>query len=365
MWELVVAVLILLIASAICSGIEAAIFSLPVAKARQLAEKSKNGQIVHQIRDKPARPISTLVIFNNLANIVGTYFVAYLATDTLTGYAKTWFPFVLTAMVIIFSEIIPKTVGERLCVGISYAAARPLLFATWMLTPIVWGIELLTSLFVGQKPRQITSEHEIRALAAIGQQEGVIDADENHMIGRIFELDDVTAETIMTPRTALTWIRSFEPIGAVAEKVGKSQHSRLLVVGETIDDVRGVFLKSKMLRLLTEGYEKEALIEDFMEPVRMVSEHTPADELLEYFKRSRVHLAVVTDEYGGVSGIVTLEDVLEVLTGEIVDETDRDVDMREYARKNGAQRLKHISPSESSTPGNTPNSHPGQSPSTP
>jgi CBS domain containing-hemolysin-like protein len=360
MWELVVAVLLLLIASAICSGTEAAIFSLPIAKARQLAEKGRNGQIVHNIRDNPARPISTIVIFNNLANIVGTYFVAYLATDALSGNMQAWFPFLLTAMVIIFSEIIPKTIGERLCVAITSFMARPLMVATWLLTPVVWAIEILTGLFVGRKPRQVTSEHEIKALARIGHQEGVIDADESRMIGKIFELDDRTAEDIMTPRTAITWIRSFEPVSTAAEKIADSQHSRILVVGETIDDIKGVFLKSKMLQLLLNGHEKDAVIEDHMEQVQAFSENTPADELLEYFKRSRIHLAVVVDEYGGVSGVVTLEDVLEVLTGEIVDETDTDVDMREYARKNGVIRIEQISRSASSTPGNTPNSHQGQ-----
>lgn len=341
MWELTVAVLILLISSAICSGTEAAIFSLPIARARQLAEKNKNGKVVHSIRESPARPISTIVIFNNLANIVGTYFVAYLATNALSPGAKAWFPFLLTGMVIIFSEIIPKTVGERMCVGIACFMARPLMIATWLLTPIVWAIELLTKLFVGQKPRQITSEHEIKALAKIGHQEGVIDEDESHMIGKIFELDDVTADRIMTPRTAVTWIRSFEPVAVSAEKIGKSQHSRILAVGETIDDVKGVFLKSRMLQLLVEG-NTDGVIEDHIEPIECFHENTPADELLEYFKQSRVHLAVVVDDYGGVSGIVTLEDVLEVLTGEIVDETDVDVDMREFARQNGVQKLNRI-----------------------
>ena len=357
MWELVIAVLLLLISSAICSGTEAAIFSLPITKARQLAERSRNGKIVHAIRDNPARPISTLVIFNNLANIVGTYFVAYLATDALTGSVQAWFPFLLTAMVIIFSEIIPKTVGERLSITVFSFMARPLMVATWLLTPVVWSIEKFTGLFVSRKILPITSENEIKALARIGHQEGIIDADESRMIGKIFELDDRTAEDIMTPRTAITWIRSFEPIGMAAEKVGKSQHSRLLVVGETIDDIKGVFLKSTMLNLLVTGCDKNAVIENYMELVQAFREETPADELLEYFKRSRIHLAVVVDEYGGVSGVVTLEDVLEVLTGEIVDETDTDIDMREYARKNGVKRIEQISRSASSIPCNIPNHH--------
>lgn len=338
MLELVIAVLILIVASAICSGTEAAIFSLPITKSRQLAEKSYNGKIVHGIREKPARPISVIVLFNNIANIVGTYFVAYLATGVLTGNFQTWFPFILTGLVIVFSEIIPKTVGERFCIPIATFMARPLWLMTWLLTPIVWAIEIFTSLLIGGKSSQITSEGEIRALAKIGEQEGIIDEDESHMIGRIFELDDATAETIMTPRTALTWIRGCEPLSVAKLKIGQGQHSRILVIGETLDEVHGVILKSTVLRLMVEGCDEDALVEDHIEPVKLVRETTPADELLAYFKNSRVHLAVVVDEYGGVSGVVTLEDVLEVLTGEIVDETDVAVDMRDVARENGLKR---------------------------
>ena len=339
MWALTIAVLLLLISSAICSCTEAAIFSLPIAKAKQLAEKNFNGKLVHRIREEPARYISTIVIGNNVANIVGTYFVAYLATNILTGNMLASFPFLLTVMVIIFSEIFPKTIGERFPVFVTYWTARPLAITTWVMTPVVWGIEKVTCFFLGHRPRQITSENEIKALARIGHQEGVIDADESRMIGKVFELDDRTAEDIMTPRTAITWIRSFEPVGAVTEKVNESQHSRLLVVGETIDDVKGIFLKSQMLQLLVEGHDENAMIEDFMEAVDLFPEATPADDLLEYFKKSRVHLVVVVDEYGGVSGVVTLEDVLEVLTGEIMDETDACEDMREFAKKNSVKKI--------------------------
>lgn len=348
MWELIIAVIVLLIGSALCSGTEAAIFSLPLIKSRELAEKSKNGKIVHHIRENPARPISTIVIFNNLANIVGTYFVAYLATSTLSPKSQTWFPFMLTGMVILFSEIIPKTIGERFCVLIASVMARPLAMLTWMITPIVWAIEKVTSLLVGNGRRQITSEQEIRALARIGGQEGIIDEDESQMIGKIFELDDVTAKDIMTPRTAVTWVRGIEPISVAKHFIGASQHSRILVIGETVDDIKGIILKSTMLRILLEDAE-DTVVEDHVEQVKLVRETTPADELLAYFKQSRVHLAVVVEKYGGVSGIVTLEDVLEVLTGEIVDETDTAEDMREVALNNGILRFKNQGLSDSAT----------------
>lgn len=339
MLELIGAIVLLLVCSAVCSMTEAALFSLPITKARQLAEKNRTGQIVQSIRENPARPVSVIVIFNNMANIVGTYFVAAIAATKLNPAIQSWFPFVLTGAVILFSEIIPKTVGERFAENIICFMARPLSFVSWLLTPVVWAIERMTILFTKGESGYITSEQEIRALCRIGEEEGVIDSDESHMIGKIFELDDVVAKDIMTPRIAITWIRGIEPISIAKEKINNSQHSRILVVGETMDDVKGIFLKSTMLSLLVNGFDKDSLIEEFVEKVKLVSETEPADELLAYFKESRVHLCVVVDEYGGTTGIVTLEDVLEVLTGEIMDETDKHICMRDFAKKKGVLRL--------------------------
>lgn len=341
MLELLGAVLLLLIASALCSGTEAAIFSLPISKARQMAEKGRTGKTVCDIRERPARPISVIVILNNLANIVGTYFIASLAATRLEGAWQTAFPFVLTILVILISEILPKTVGERYHTTIAWYTARPLYWVTFLLTPIVWGIELFTGLLVKHhSPIAATSENEIKALIRLGQHEGVIEDDEHNLISRVFEMNDKSAYDIMTPRTALTWIRGIEPISVAKDKIGISQHSRVVVVGETLDDVKGIIHKSTILKLLVEGYDENTLVEDYVEPVNFFHEDTPTDELLEHFKTSRVHLAVVLDNFGGLSGIVTLEDVLEVLTGEIIDETDTHTDMQLVALKHGKLRLK-------------------------
>lgn len=343
MLELTCAVVLLLVASAISSGTEAAIFSLPLTKAKQLAEKSKTGKVICDIREKPARPISTIVIFNNIANIVGTYFVAYLATSRLSPNVQSWFPFALTALVILLSEIIPKNVGERYSSRICLFVARPLAVLTWLLTPVVWGIEKITSKLVRDEPPPTTHEAEatIRFLTKIGHEEGVIEKDERQMIERVFKLNDHTAKDIMTPRTEVSFIRSYELLKDAIHAIGISQHSRLLVVGETVDQVKGVIFKSSVLKLIVEGYDEDAFVEDYMEPVPIVQEFKKADRLLEEFQKSRTHLAVVVDEYGGVAGVVTLEDCLEVITGEIVDETDVCEDMREQARENGRKRLKN------------------------
>lgn len=341
MLELLGAVLLLLIASALCSGTEAAIFSLPISKARHMAEKGRTGKTVCNIRENPARPISVIVILNNLANIVGTYFIASLATTRLEGAWQTAFPFALTVLVILLSEILPKTIGERYHAKITWYTARPLYWITFFFTPIVWSIELFIGLLIKHRVSiAATSENEIKALIRLGRHEGVIEDDEHTLISRVFEMNDKSAYDIMTPRTALTWIRGIEPISVAKDKIGVSQHSRVVVVGETLDDVKGIVHKSTILRLLVEGYDENTLVEDYVEPVNFFHEDTPTDRLLEHFKTSRVHLAIVLDNFGGVSGIVTLEDVLEVLTGEIIDETDTHTDMQLVALKHGKLKLK-------------------------
>lgn len=332
MLELLAAIGILLVASALCSGTEAAIFSLPLSKARQLAENGSLGRLVCSIRENPARAISALVIFNNIANIVGTYIVARMATSALSEEWQTWLPFVLTALVILVSEILPKAIGERYCARVVSIFAYPIWVTTIVLSPLVWLVELFLRLFVPGTTRTITtSESEIRALVKIGQQEGVIEVDESRLLARVFELNDKRAVDIMTPRTALTWLPAQSTLKESKLRIATSQHSRIVVTGETIDDPKGIVLKSKVLEVLVTGEDEEIILESLIEPVATFPEEAQADNLLEHFQNSHSHLAFVMDEYGGLAGIVTLEDVLEVLTGEIVDETDVCEDMQQIA----------------------------------
>jgi CBS domain containing-hemolysin-like protein len=152
------------------------------------------------------------------------------------------------------------------------------------------------------------------------------------MIQRVFALNDRTAREIMTPRVNLTWLYGDETLEQAKEEVLASQHSRMVVVGESVDEVLGIALRSEVLGALVRG-EGERLLQTFARPPRYVLQDARADKLLQTFQRNREHLMVVADDFGGVAGVVTLEDVLEVLTGEIVDETDMVVDLAEEARE--------------------------------
>lgn len=337
MGGLLLAVGLVLLVSAVCSGTEAALFSVPLLKVRKMAQSQRpSARALLTIREHMHRPIMAIVIVNNMANIGGSILVGGIATSVVGNRWFGLFSGVFTFLVIIFSEIIPKTVGEGHAERIARHVARPILGLTRLLTPVVWCLEKMTAPFATTGHRLTTNEAELKLLASIGQQEGVIEEDESEMIQRIFELNDLTAADLMTPRVTMTYVKGHESLASYKDMLMQSQHSRIVVIQETPDDVRGMVFKAELLAALVEG-QADQPVSAFLHAVQFVTDTTRADKLLAVFQKSRQHLAVVADEYGGVAGVVSLEDVLEVLTGEIVDETDTIVDLQEFAKKRREQ----------------------------
>lgn len=333
MLMLLVTIGIVLLSSAICSGSEAALFSVRLVKVRRLAQsKRPNALALLSIREQMNRPIATIVILNNIANIVGTIVVGYMATAVL---GKQWLGVVsgiLTFLVILFSEIIPKTLGERYSDQIALVIARPVAGLTRILTPLIWCIEKITNPLTAGSNSFTTDEAEIKLLAKMGQEAGTIEDDEFEMLRKIFDLNDMMAADLMTPRVVMTYLKGDLTLAEAKEDILNSPHSRIIVIGETPDEVTGVALKTDLLAGIIQGKLGQS-IAHFAYKVHFVLGRKRANQLLSIFQQTRQHLAVVVDEYGGVSGVVTLEDVLEVLTGPLVDETDTVVDLQEFARK--------------------------------
>ncbi|MBE7382715.1 MAG: HlyC/CorC family transporter [Leptolyngbya sp. SIO1E4] len=333
MFKLAIAVFIMLVGSAVCSGTETALLSVPILKARQLAQsRNPRAMALMAIRQRINRPIATIVILNNLFNIVGSIVIGSIAADVFGDTILGIFSGILTFLVIVFAEILPKTLAEQYAQPIALVMAMPVRGLTWAMTPFVWLLEHITAPFIQRNRHPTTNETEIKLLASIGYQEGIIEADEAEMIRRVFRLNDIAAATIMTPRVELTYLPGNDTITNLRQDILDSQHSRILVIEDDIDHIQGVVLKYELLSALIEGYGTQP-VSYLARPVRFISETERADKLLQQFQSSREHIAVVVDEYGGVSGVVTLEDVLEELTGEIVDETDRNVDLQALARQ--------------------------------
>lgn len=340
MLALIVAVFVVLSGSALCSSVEAALFSVSTLKVRQLAQL-KNSAVLAllAIRENMNRPIATIVILNNIFNIVGSIAIAEIAEAVLGNTLLGIFSGLLTFLIIIFGEIIPKTVGERYAERLALLAAIPVTALTFIFTPLVWVVEKVTAPFTKGKKQPTTNETEIKFLANIGYQEGIIEGDEAEMIQRVFLLNDLTASDLMTPRTALTYLYGDLTLAESQQEIIVSQHTRIIVVEGSLDRVIGLALKDELLTAMVEGKQEQKLA-DLSRTIRFVPETIRADQLLKSFQKAREHLVVVVDEYGIVSGVVTLEDVLEVLTGEIVDETDRIIDLQAMARRKLKRMLK-------------------------
>jgi CBS domain containing-hemolysin-like protein len=339
MLQLIFIVLFVILGSAVCSGIETSLFSVSTLRVRQLAQSNNPSTVaLLAIRENMNRPIATIVILNNTFNIIGSILTGNLATQILGDQWLGVFSGVLTFLIIIFGEIVPKTIGERYAEQIAILAALPVTGLSIVFTPLVWILENVTASFSKGKKRPTTNEAEIKLLAKIGQQEGIIQSDEAEMIQRVFRLNDVTASDLMTPRIMLTYIRGHLTLAEAKTDIIASQHTRIIVVDESIDEVIGFALKQKLLTAMVEG-KNDQKIATLTRKVNFVPETIRADKLLKNFIEVREHLAVVVDEYGNIAGVITLEDVLEVITGEIVDETDRTVDLQEIARKKREKML--------------------------
>ncbi len=342
MLQLALVILIVIVGSALCSGTEAALLSVPLLRVRQLAQSKKQPAIaLLKIREQINRPIATIVVLNNIFNIVGSILVGQVAASTLGDAWLGVVSGVLTFLIIVFGEILPKTIGERFAEPISLVAARPLNVLARALTPLVWIVERFTIPFTQGRQIPVTNEAEIRFLTKLGRQEGLIEENEAEMIYRVFRLNDVTASDLMTPRVALTYLVGDRILADVKTKIIESQHSRIVVIGDSIDQIIGVVLKDELLVALIDD-RGDTTIQSLARPARFVPENIRADKLLKSFQDYREHLVVVLDEYGGVSGVVTLEDVLEVLTDEIVDETDQNVDMQAIARRKRTALLRSM-----------------------
>ena len=321
--------------SALSSMSEAAFLSISevdVEKAQGEYGDSQATIALKHLHGGLTHTISVLVILNNIANIAGSLAVGAVAAEALDDVWQGVFSAVLTLVIIIWAEIIPKTIGERHNVKVCMLVARPLFFTSRVLGWLAHILNYIAQFFVpGTSISHTTDEAEIILLAKIGGEEGVIDEDESEMIANVFKLDDTKAADIMTPRVKMFYFSVTQNLDEIKQDLIACSYSRIVLVGEDPDDIKGLAHKNELLAALINGHGSHKL-EEYLHKVRFVPEQAPADKLLKDFQDNRRHLAVVVDEFGGVEGVVTLEDVLEVLTGEIVDEYDSVVDLQQSAR---------------------------------
>ena len=316
-----VVLFVLLVLSGFFSSAETALFSISKAKAIHLAkEKGLVNSLIKKMKDDHHRLLSTILIGNNIVNVgasaLATAITIKLVSHNAVGIATG----VMTFLILIFGEIFPKSIATRNNVFIARLVIIPLYWLSILFTPIILMLNFIPKLTgkVRKKPKM--TEEELLTFVEVVEEEGGIEEDEKELIHNIFEFDDTSASEIMTPRADMYVINANEKLDL--EEVIRSGFTRIPVIEEDIDHVIGILnVKDLFMHQVTSSAQAEA--RDVMREPYFVPENKKLDNLLKEFKRRKQHMAVVVDEHGGVSGLITLEDALEEIVGEIIDETDK------------------------------------------
>ncbi|HYY15501.1 MAG TPA: hemolysin family protein, partial [Gammaproteobacteria bacterium] len=316
---------ILLVCSAFLSGAEAALFSLTTVQVERLRERGGAlGRLITRMLQHPTNLIVTFLVGNEIVDVALAVTVTSLAL-MIYGAGGEYLAIVATTLILLLcGEITPKSIAVRYPERLSLFMAWPLQAFAYAVMPLRWGLRKLIDATMGtraERPISLISEEEFKTLVELSEDEGVIDEEERDLIQRVFEFGDQRVSQIMTPRTDIFTLEVNEALSAALPKIKEARFSRIPVYEGTIDQIIGI-LYAKDLLPYSRHPEPEAKLRDLLHPVFFVPESKRIDELLREFQRNKVHMAIVVDEYGGVSGLVTMEDALEQLVGEIVDEFD-------------------------------------------
>ncbi len=331
-----------LIVSAICSLTEASFYAVRVPFIRQITEEgSRAGRVLAGFKENMERPISAILIINTAANTAGAAVAGSQARIIFGESAIIWFSLLFTLAVLFFSEIVPKVVGVVHNRTIATWMALPWAGVIKMLHPIIWAVQHVAQVFKPSDPVLAAPEEEVQQMAMVSAEEGSIMPYEADLVRNVLRLDNVKARDIMTPRPVVFKLPADMTLRAVADKTKVWTYSRIPVyAADDPETWEGVVLSRDILSgLANDQFEKT--LGSLCKSVHFVSEKTPGHVLLDTFLKRRTHLFGVMDEYGDITGVVTLEDVLESVLGrEIVDEADIAVDMQEVARIRKREQLK-------------------------
>jgi CBS domain containing-hemolysin-like protein len=314
-------VLVVLMGSALCSGVEASLLTVNPVRVHELAARPqplRGARRLEKLRQRLGRTLAVLVIANNGFNIFGSLMLGSYATRVfeqqgVTGIALPLFSVGLTVLVILLGEILPKAIGTRLAMPVALASAPPLHWLGVLMTPLVLLLERLLPAITRENEIS-TDENEIRLLARLGSQKGQIEADEAAMIAKVFQLNDLTARDLMTPRVAAPTLAASTPLDGVRGILLANHAPWWVVLGEEVDEIVGVASRERLLSALLEGGGRLTPAE-LSETVEFVPEMIRADRLLTGFLRNSGGVRVVVDEFGGFAGVIGAEAVLAVLAG--------------------------------------------------
>jgi putative hemolysin len=312
---------LLFLLSAFFSGSETALMSMDRLRVKYLVQKNRRGaEKLENILEKPDRLLSAILVGNNLANIATSVFATTFLVQIYGDRGELY--------------TILKTYAAQHPEKVSFLVLRPILAVMWLLTPVVWLVtgvsRMLTHFIRKEEERPIISEDEIRTIISVGEQTGVVAKEQRRMLHGILELTQTRVREVMIPRTEVVGIEVSAAFEDALRQVRSSHHSRFPVFSGSLDEIVGVIHSKDILDYV--GRPEEFSLRAIARSPYFVPESKRIGTLLQSFRKKQVHLAMVVDEYGGVEGIVTLEDIVEEIVGEIQDEYDvEEVLVREIA----------------------------------
>ncbi|MGV0992029.1 MAG: hemolysin family protein [Mycobacterium sp.] len=321
----------LILLGGLFAAIDAAIGTVSIARVEELVRDERPGavRLAQVVREKP-RYVNLVVLLRIACEATATVLVAGFLTDHMSfRRALVVTAVVMTITIFVVVGVGPRTLGRQRAYSIALASAFPLQAISVLLTPISRLLILLGNALTpgrGFRNGPFASEIELREVVDLAQERGVVADDERRMIQSVFELGDTPAREIMVPRTEMVWIESDKSAAQATSLSIRSGHSRVPVVGEDVDDILGVIYLKDLVRrtYYSASAARDITVAEVMRPAVFIPDSKPLDDLLREMQRDRVHIALLVDEYGATAGLVTIEDVLEEIVGEIADEYDVD-----------------------------------------
>ena len=312
--------------SAFFSSSETALTSINTFKIRQMEKNGvKNSHILKKLVDNITKVLTTILIGNNIVNIVTTTIATIFFTDVFGPKGAVISPIILTIVVLIFGEVTPKNIATANPERLSLKVAKPIRFFNIILTPLSFILGLITNsigkLFISDsRDNDRVTEEDLKTIVDVSEEQGVINNEESEMINNVFEFGNSDVSDIMTARTNMEAIPVDLPIDELKVFLKSSNHSRIPVYGKNIDNILGILHMKDLVSHMVQ--ENDLSLIDCIRPAYYVYDNMHIFDLFTTMRGENLSLAIVIDEYGGTSGLVTIEDIVEELVGEIDDEYD-------------------------------------------
>ena len=321
--------------SFLCSLLESFILSVTHAHISLVSkDRPALGKKLSHFKENINQPLSAILSLNTIANTVGA---ASVGAITLVEFGSNWVAImsgILTLCILIFSEIIPKTVGALYWKKILVPATFAVQVLIIMTYPLVVFLEFLSKWLAKAENEDKVSREEVIAMAELGEDEGTIEESESTVIENVLMLDDISVEEVLTPRSVIFAVNKTNSVREVLDKYNDIEFSRIPVYEDGLDNIIGIVRRHVLLKSKADD-QFDVTMGELAKPIHAVEENDSVGDVLDEFVKRREHLFMVKDQFGQVAGLVTLEDAIETLLGvEIVDETDSVVDMRKLALDN-------------------------------